>query len=375
MEPNPRARVPLERAWRHSRTSFASRRRRLADKSFQILQCALAAGIAWFIASDLLGHDTPFFAPIAAVVGLGTSYGQRFRRVLEVTLGVAIGVLIADWLVISIGAGWWQLALIVGLSMSVAILLDGGQLFVTQAAVQAIVVVAFLPNPGESFNRWTDALIGGAVALVAATIVPGAPLRKPWEHASRVLRKESELLRATAMIMLSPDAEGQSERALDLLADARSTDYLIRELLSAADEGLDVVTSSPFRLHHRTHLEHISQLVEPLDRSLRSTRVLVRHTAIAAYHQRDIPESYAGLCQDLADATDALAEALMRSRTAESARPGLLLFGQSTGLVVRTTELSAEVILAQLRSITVDLLMVTGLGQFESTNALPPPPS
>lgn len=379
MEPNAPGRAPfdqvsLERAWRRSRTSFANRRRRLGDKSFQIIQCALAAGVAWLIASDLLQHEAPFFAPIAAVVALGTSYGQRLRRVVEITLGVAIGVLVADWLVATIGAGWWQLAVVVGLAMTTAILLDGGQLFVTQAAVQAIVVVAFLPNPGESFNRWTDVLIGGAVALVAATIVPGAPLRKPWEHAARVLRKEGELLRAAANVMLHPDVEGQTDRALEILADARATDYLISELHSAADEGLDVVASSPFRLRHRSQLQHIADLVEPLDRSLRSTRVLVRHTAVATYHHRAIPASYAALCRDLADATDALAEALMRSHTAETARPALMRFGLTTGGVERSHELSAEVILAQLRSITVDLLMVTGLGQFESTNAMPPPP-
>ena len=47
---------------------------------------ARAAPAAWLIAADLFGHDTPFFAPIAAVVSLGTSYGPQ-RRVIEVTLG------------------------------------------------------------------------------------------------------------------------------------------------------------------------------------------------------------------------------------------------------------------------------------------------
>ena len=36
--------------------------------------------------------------------------------------------------------------------------------------------------------------------------------------------------------------------------------------------------------------------------------------------------------------------------------------------------LSAEVILAQIRSVVVDLLLLTGLDQLESTDALPPPP-
>ena len=94
---------PLDRAWSRGRTSLTARLERLRSKSWQIGQCALAAGVAWFIAADVLGHPTPFFAPIAAVVSLGTSYGQRLRRVAEVTLGVAIGVFVADLLVSATG--------------------------------------------------------------------------------------------------------------------------------------------------------------------------------------------------------------------------------------------------------------------------------
>src|SRR5688572_9489141 len=157
---------PLDRMWSRGRLSVRARVARLADKRWHILQCAVAAGVAWFVAADVLDHPTPFFAPIAAVVSLGTSYGQRLRRVAEVTLGVAIGVLIADLLVVQLGSGWWQLTLIVALAMSAAFLLDGGQLFVTQAAVQSIMVSTLLPDPGQGLVRWTDALVGGAVALV-----------------------------------------------------------------------------------------------------------------------------------------------------------------------------------------------------------------
>ena len=68
--------------------------------------------------------------------------------------------------------------------------------------------------------------------------------------------------------------------------DARATDGLIRELQMAADEGMAVVTSSPFRVRHRPDIRRMADLVEPLDRALRSTRVLVRQTAVAAYSTR-----------------------------------------------------------------------------------------
>ena len=136
-------------------------------------------GVEWWFAADVLGHRLPFFAPIAAVVSLGMSYGQRHRRVIEVTVGVALGVLLGDAVTHLIGNGPLQMAFIVAAGMSIALLLDAGQLLVTQAAVQGIVVAALAPAAGGAFIRWTDALIGGAVALVAATVVPRAPLRKP----------------------------------------------------------------------------------------------------------------------------------------------------------------------------------------------------
>ncbi|GAA4376224.1 FUSC family protein [Nocardioides caricicola] len=360
---------PLDRAWLRSRTSARARLARLDSKRWQIGQCAIAAGLAWLIAADLFGHPTPFFAPVAAVVALGTSYGQRLRRVAEVTVGVAVGVFLADLLVVLLGSGAWQIGLIVALSMSAALLLDAGQLFVTQAAVQSVVVASLVPDPGDAFLRWTDAVIGGLVALVAATVVPAAPLRRPREQAAVVMRKIAGLLRAAGEVM----DDGESQRAMSLLADARSTDYLIRELQSAADEGLSVVDSSPFRVRHKDNLRRMVDLVEPLDRALRSTRVLVRQTAVAAYHRRPVPKSYSLLALDLADAADAVAAELAANRMAVAARPAVLAVGDATGQVERSEVLAAEAVLAQLRSVVVDLLMVTGLDQLESTDALPPP--
>lgn len=360
----------LEVAWTRGRTSLRARLARLSSLRWAIVQCALAAGAAWFLAAHVLGHPQPVFAPIAAVVSLGTSYGQRLRRVAEVTAGVAIGVLVGDLLVSWLGTGWWQLALIVALAMSTALLMDAGTLFVNQAAVQSIFVAVLLPGTGAALTRWTDALIGGAVALVAATVVPAAPLRRPREQAAVVVRTVAELLRGAAHVMV----EGDADEGLDLLARARGTDVLIRRLQAAADEGMAVVASSPFRVRHRPTIRRMADLVGPMDRALRSTRVLVRQVAVAAYHRRPIPHSYARLASDLADAVDLVVAELAAGRMPEAARPALLEIGAGTGQVERAEEMTAEVVLAQIRSVIVDLLLLTGMGQLESTDALPPPP-
>lgn len=361
---------PLDRMWAQSRLSVRARVARWKSKRWQLVQCAVAAAVAWLVAADLLGHPTPFFAPVAAVVALGTSYGQRLRRVAEITVGVAVGVFIADLLVLEIGTGAWQIGVIVALAMSTAFLLDGGQLLVTQAAVQSIIVSTLVPEPDAAFTRWTDAVIGGLVALVAATVVPAAPLRRPREQAAVVMRKIAGLLRAASEVM----TDGEVEHGLDLLADARATDHLIRELQAAADEGMAVVASSPFRVRHKGNIRRMAELVDPLDRALRSTRVLVRQVAVAAYHRRPVPASYANLAAALADAAEKVADELGADRMAVDARPDLLAIGDASGRVERSDEMTAEVVLIQLRSVVVDLLLLTGLDQRESTEALPPPP-
>ena len=353
------------------RTSLRTRAGRLRAKSWAVGQCAVAAGLAWFLAQQLLGHAHPYFAPIVALISLGTSYGQRLRRVAEVTVGVAVGVFLGDVYTHVLGRGPWQIALMVGLAMAIALLLDASPLLVNQVAVQSLVVVTVLPNPGAGFLRWTDALVGGAVALVAASVVPAAPLRRPREQAAVVVGKIATLLRASAASI----EDGDVDRALATLSDARSTDALVAELRAASDEGLAVVASSPFRWRHRPGLRRLTDLVEPLDFALRNTRVLARRVAVANYRKEPVPVEYAVFLRELAGITDTMAAELKADRMASVVRAPLLALARHSTELPRTSSLSAEVVLAQTRSILADLLAVTGLDPLAATDEIPPFPT
>jgi uncharacterized membrane protein YgaE (UPF0421/DUF939 family) len=359
---------PFDRLWDRGRESVRQRLARLRSKAWHIGQCAVAAALAWWLARDVLDHAQPFFAPIAAVICLGTSYEQRLRRIIEVSVGVAIGIFLADALLLWVGNGPVQLGAVVAVGMAIALLLNPGPLFVTQVAVQAIVVVTLVASPDDALTRWTDALVGGGVALVAAAVVPAAPLRRPREQAAVVVRRLGELLHAASQSAL----DGDVDRGLDLLSDARATDTLIRELEAAADEGMSVLTSSPFRRRHSGSVRRMAELVEPLDRAIRNTRVLVRRVAVANYRRDPLPRPYALLCDDLAGAAEVMADELARGEMATAARERLLRIGAGTAEVELSTELSADVVLAQIRSIIVDLLQITGLDVLEATDALPP---
>ena len=124
------------------------------------------------------------------------SYGQRLRRVLEVAIGVAVGVFVADLFVHVAGTGPWQIAAVVLVSMGAgARSSTAARCSSRRLPCRASSSRLSPPLRARRFTRWTDALIGGGVALVAATVVPQAPLRRPRVAAAEAVRKISELLR------------------------------------------------------------------------------------------------------------------------------------------------------------------------------------
>src|SRR5438105_7450443 len=141
---------------------------RLHGHTWPILQTALAAVGAWYVAALLGVEHRPAFASIAAVISLGAAFGERRQRAVQLIAGVMLGILLADLLVRVIGSGLQQIGLLVVLAMLAAVILGGGELLVTEAAVSAI-LVATLSSPPEA--RLLEVLIGGGVALAVNTIM------------------------------------------------------------------------------------------------------------------------------------------------------------------------------------------------------------
>jgi len=358
-----------DRAVKRGRLSVSARLRRLHAKAWVIGQCAVAAGVAWVIATELFDHTRPFFAPVAAVLCLGTSYGQRLRRVAEVTVGCAVGIGIADGFTQLFGQGGWQIIVVVAVAMSAAVLLDAGVLFIGQVAVQAIVVTTLLPLDG-GVGRIIDAFIGGGVALVAATLVPGAPLRQPREEAAKVTGELARLLRSASTSAEHADLV----QASDTLDRARETDALLEDLRAAASEGLEVVRSSPFRRGSKEHVRSIADMVGPLDRALRNTRVLIRRVVVSARLDETMPPDYLELLDDLADSSQVIADEFAANRPPDAARPALLAIAEQTGGASEPLTLSAAVVLGQIRSLLVDLLELSGLTYSEAVARIPARP-
>lgn len=170
----------------------SSAQARVLDALWPLVQAALAAGIAWYVAHDLLGHPQPFFAPIAAAISLSTSPIQRSRRVAQMLVGVLLGIGIAEVLHGPLGDSPVALGTIVFITMALTVALGAGffgdgMMFPNQAAASAVLVVT-LHRHGTGAERALDALVGGATAfIVGVGLFPAEPLSLLRAAEGRVL--------------------------------------------------------------------------------------------------------------------------------------------------------------------------------------------
>jgi len=340
---------------------------RLRHRWVFLVQIGVGVLVAWLVASKVLGHPNPFFAPVTAILCLGMTYGQRLRRIVEVTVGVAIGVLVGDLIVTVLGSGPWQMAVVVVLAMAIAIVVSSGQLLVIQAGVQSVFIVALVASQSAALSRWLDALVGGLVALVIGTVAPTSPVRRPRAEAARTVREIASTLRDVVAALRRRDRVLASA-ALD---GARSLEGQLGELRTAAAEGAAVVRQSPLLRGHGAAAEAASALVVPLDHCVRNLRVLARRASVAVARQEPVPGRYVDLVEALADATEDLARVLDEHATPSAARTVLERVAGLSARVDPTAGLSAEMIRGQVRSMVVDLLVVAGVDDDEALQIVP----
>ncbi|WP_102417907.1 aromatic acid exporter family protein [Mycobacterium sp. 4858] len=149
---------------------------------FNLVQTAVAAGLSWYLAHDVLQHPQPFFAPIAAAVSLSTSNVLRAQRAIQMMVGVTFGIGLGSVVQALLGPGAVPIAIAALIALGAAVFIGGGfighgMMFANQTAVSAILVLALF-HSGLGWERIFDALIGGGVAIVFAVLLfPADPLK------------------------------------------------------------------------------------------------------------------------------------------------------------------------------------------------------
>jgi uncharacterized membrane protein YccC len=350
----------MEAAAERSRVSFRARVDRLRRLAPTLLLGAIGAGASWLIAKSIFGPTGAFFAPVAAIITLGLTVGQRLNRAIELSVGVPLGIALADVLVLKLGSGPIQLVAIVFLATSAAVLVGGGALLVTQAAVSAILVVTLQPpTSGLSFTRAADALIGCSVALVLNFVIaPIDPMALVRREAAPVLRELAAVLDDVADALDTRDRDA----AVAALRRARDIDVHTERFLEALTIGRETAAAAPARRTQRGSMAIYSEAGGQIDLAVRNVRVLARGVVRAIETGDSVPPQVADALRELRQAVQALARWMEDPGQVDGVvDPAIAAALHASEVLEMTTNLSVSVIVGQVRSTAVDLLRTIGM--------------
>jgi uncharacterized membrane protein YgaE (UPF0421/DUF939 family) len=216
----------------------------------------VAAALAWLLAHRVLGHQQPFFAPIAAAVALSTSRIQRLRRIVQLVGGVLLGIAVGELLSSAVGVSALALGGIVFVTLVIAVAVGagffaGGMMFANQAAASAILVVT-LHKHGTGGERAIDALVGGGVSLVLGVLLFPAHPMTLLRNAERRLLAELATTIEQAVAMIDGSADSGVEWSLTRGAQVHSR---LSELASVRATARANVRLAPRRWRLRPVVE------------------------------------------------------------------------------------------------------------------------
>ncbi|GEA86577.1 FUSC family protein [Cellulomonas cellasea] len=347
-------------------------RARVRTSFVPTLQAAVAAGLSWALAYYALGHEFPFFAPVCAWVALGFSADRQVRRVAELAVGVAIGVGLGDLVVHVIGSGPWQIALVLLVSAMLARFIDRGPVLTTQAGVQAIGIVglpALAASGSSPVGRWTDALVGGVVALGVAALSPDDPRRRPRAQARQAVLELAGMLDVLGRGLRT----GSAHHVEDALIRGRASQPALDDWREGAANARNLARVSPAGRRHRDELGALGASAVYVDRAMRNARVLARRalSAVEGDHERDLG-GVAAAVDSLARAAGSLAGNLGTGAGAEATRRELLAVAQRLDpFRLAPDDWQVQSLVLLVRSLTVDLLEASGVPEGEAREALP----
>jgi uncharacterized membrane protein YgaE (UPF0421/DUF939 family) len=361
----------LDEVAARSRANLRTRVGRLQIAAPLILQSAVGAGLAWFLAQrigDAVSDNppTPIFAPVAAVVSLGAALGQRLRRTVELVIGVALGVGVGDLLIGVIGSGTAQLALIVALAMCAAVLLDGGQLLVIQAATSSVLVATIVTPDGSlgGVDRFRDTLVGGGVGvLVALVLLPLNPLAVAQRAVVPVTSGLGDALDAVAAALRTHDIDA----GIAALTATRALEPRIASMTTAVDTSQEVARVAPMRWRARERFGVYAEAAPQLDYAVRNGRVLARRSTVLLRGEQPCPPELIEAVSALAVAVRLVGEELEEpGEWRESRRQIVNAYALARGAQQPDSPTIVVVLVAQIRSMAYDLLRATGLNRVDA---------
>ena len=332
------------------------------------LQIVAAATAAYAFCHFVLLHSIPLLAVTVTISSLGFVRDARPIRVLESAVGIVIGIAVSEALLLIVGHGVWQIALVLFVTLIAARLISPSNAFALAAGVQSMLVM-LLPLPeGGPFQRSIDGLIGGAVALLVTALLPRDPRRLARRDARRLFAVVTDSL-SMLVVALERADEPAAERALEKL---RSTSPLLDGWSSSLDSARAIARISPFHRRHVPELDAQARVLHGSELAIRNLRVISRRIDFLVRDGVPRPQ-IASLLASLTTSVTLLGASLDDPLVEDTARVGLSAIAERLhpDLVLPDAPVNDSVVVLMLRPLLVDLLTAAGFDEDKARATLP----
>jgi hypothetical protein len=308
----------------------AARRGRISDwwrttRSWPIVrpiavQLALAGGLATIIAAAL-GHRSPVFAPLFAIVVIELLCSRHHRRAVEITFGICVGLLLGSIL----SPGW-----------------DGA-------------------------HPLGDAAIGTVTAFtVALATTPRNPVAEVHRELDPLLTQLSTQARAIAAALRSNDVPAAGTAVYSL----HETDKGLRQL----DETLLHVRRAAVltRWRRGEDLTAVTTTATEVGHAIRQVRSVARHAWWGLLRKGEpVPTALPQMLDALADGVAVLRVKIAHGEKLADARPPLICAGGWVGVMrAERLGLAAVAVAAGAEAAVLNLLVATGMALGAADSAL-----
>lgn len=348
------------------RSTLRRRVARVRESLPAISQIVVAATVAYAFAHFVLGHPVPLLAATVTVTSLGLVRDARPWRVAETVMGMLVGILIAELVLVAAGSGWWQIAVAMTATLLVARFLSPQPGFALAAVVQSL--IALVVVTGAPFLRLVDGCVGGAAALVVTALIPRTLRRTELRDADELF-DALEVAMSTIVRALRRGDRARADRGLER---ARSLQTYVDAWTGSLESGREVARISPFLRRQRTELQRHERVREALDLATRNLRVVARRAAYLCVDgaARPVP---ADLLAELARGASLVRDSLDDISLEPAARAALVAVTRRLDPAALLPEggVGELNLVAAMRPLAVDLLVAAGMPSADARALLP----
>ncbi len=277
------------------------------DAFVQTAKAAVAAAVAWGVASEVLRVRDPVLSSVAALVVVQVTVYQSVRRAIQYSAGIVAGMVGALAIGRYLGVNMVTMSLIVVFGLVLGRTLQLGTQ-VTQVAVTGLLVLAF--GQGYGAIRVLDSVIGAAIGVtVNVLIAPPAFARTAAKELADLADDLAALCSEVSEQLREAWTHQQARDWLDRSRALASASRDARKIARQADESLKYHPRKSAHLDdvHRVDeaavaMDHVATQLNSLMRGL--SDLTADFAGIPRTH-REIPEELVLLLEDTAKALNA----------------------------------------------------------------------